>query len=260
MSIQIKNSIKKKFGVKIIVLISRVLKNKVGFIKKLFLIRAFFIDLKNYKLLKENHDFSLTTKDLKPMIYEKTDETLVDPIYFFQDAWCAKKIFENKPKHHVDVGSETGFVGIISQFVPTTMVDIRPVNLSMPGFSFRDGNITSLPYKDNELPSISSICVIEHIGLGRFGDNLDQFGSEKAIKELKRVLALQGNLYISVPIDADKSKIYFNAHRSFTREHILKLFKPLQLIEEKYIYKNVFSDIYDQNKSHGVGLFHFKKL
>jgi ubiquinone/menaquinone biosynthesis C-methylase UbiE len=149
-------------------------------------------------------------------------------------------------------------VGIISQFVPTTMVDIRPLSVSLPELSFIKGDITKLPFKDCEISSLSSICVIEHIGLGRYGDPLDQFGTEKSAKELSRVLAKNGNLYISVPIDS-KNKTYFNAHRAFTRDYVLSLFKGLLLIEEKYIYGNDMVNSYDVSKGFGTGLYYFKK-
>jgi len=87
---------------------------------------------------------------------------------------------------------------------------------------------------------------------------LDQFGSEKAIAEIKRVLSPNGSLYISLPVDT-ANKIYFNAHCAFTRNYILKLFEPLKLMEEKYIYKTRLFDEYDKNRGFGTGLFHFKK-
>jgi ubiquinone/menaquinone biosynthesis C-methylase UbiE len=149
-------------------------------------------------------------------------------------------------------------VGIISQFAPTVMVDIRPLGIKLPGLSFIEGDITKLPFKDGEIESLSSICVIEHIGLGRYGDPLDQFGTEKAARELSRVLAPGGSLYISVPIDAE-NKTYFNAHRAFTRNYILSLFEGLKLKEEKYIYGNDLFDSYDPNKGFGTGLYHLAK-
>lgn len=138
------------------------------------------------------------------------------------------------------------------------MIDIRPIKLKLPNLSFARGDIKKLPFKDGEISSLSSICVIEHIGLGRYGDELDSFGSEKAISEIIRVLARNGNLFISVPIDLE-NKIYFNAHRAFTRNYIMELFKDLVLMEEKYIYGNDLEDKYDEAKGFGTGLFHFKK-
>jgi len=107
--------------------------------------------------------------------------------------------------------------------------------------------------------SLSSLCVIEHIGLGRYGDPIDAFGSEKAAKELQRVLAPEGNLYLSVPVDSE-CRVYFNAHRTFTRECVLELFSQLVLIEEKYIYGREFCEHYDSGKGFGTGLFHFRKV
>ena len=149
-------------------------------------------------------------------------------------------------------------VGMISQFTPTTMVDIRPLSVSVPELSFIKGDITKLPFKDSSIKSLSSICVIEHIGLGRYGDPLDQFGTEKSAKELSRVLASGGDLYISVPVDST-NKVYFNAHRAFIRDYVLKMFKDLNLIEEKYIYGNQIYNEYDSTKGFGTGLFYFRK-
>ena len=223
----------------------------------LFRMIGFFADIRKFKSLETNNNFSI--EHLKPMVYDKTDSTPVDPVYFYQDSWCAKKIFENKPKSHVDIGSNVEFIGIISQFVPTATVDIREVDLNQEGLRFVKGSILKLPYFDEAIDSLSSICVIEHIGLGRYGDPLDQFGSEKSAKELKRILAPNGNLYISVPVD-DENKIYFNAHRAFTRDYMLKMFSPLELVEEKYIYGRSLFDNYSPKKGFGTGMYHFTKL
>jgi SAM-dependent methyltransferase len=219
---------------------------------------SFFSDYRIYRKLQKNDNFSLETKNLYPRIYDKTTNTPVDPIYFYQNCWCAKKIFETKPEKHFDVGSSAELVGILSGFVPTTMIDIRPLPVRLKNLSFVQGSILNLPFSDSEISSLSAICVIEHIGLGRYGDHLDQFGSEKSAKELERVLKSDGSLYISVPVDS-KNIVYFNAHRAFTREYVIKLFNNLTLVEEKYVYGYDTFDSYDPLKGFGTGLFHFKK-
>lgn len=252
------NKLKKISLLKFSVIILHAFRNKYRVTKKISLLGNFFSDYRLYKKNNKNKQFILKHEDIYPRIYDKADVHSVDPVYFYQNAWCVKKIFENKPAHHFDVGSSIDLVSIVSQFVPTTMVDIRPIPLSIEGLLFTKGNILNLPFKNGEIKSLSSICVIEHIGLGRYGDSLNSFGSEKAIEELKRVLAIDGNIYISVPVDRS-SKIYFNAHRAFTRDHVLKLFSPLKLVEERYIYGNEMFDKYDQNKDFGTGLYHFVK-
>ena len=224
-------------------------------VKSLFL---FFSDYQRYRKMSNNPNFSLITQNLYPRIYDKTTDTPVDPVYFYQNCWCAKKIFEAKPAKHFDIGSSAQLVGIISQFVPTTMVDIRPLPVHLKELSFVQGSILDLPFKNEEIASLSSICVIEHIGLGRYGDQLDPFGSEKSAQELTRVLSKGGSLYVSVPVDFENIT-YFNAHRAFTREYVLKLFKGLTLREEVYIYGNTMTEAYDAKKGFGTGLYFFSK-
>lgn len=236
----------------------RSLKRKRGILKTVKEFIGFFRDWHAYQKLPKNVSFALATGDIYPRLFDKTTTTGVDPVYFYQDTWCAKKIFENKPSRHYDVGSKADLVGTISQFVPTTMVDIRPLEVALPELSFVQGSILALPFEDGAVLSLSSICVIEHVGLGRYGDPLDPFGSEKAAKELVRVLAQDGALYISVPVDSE-NKTYFNAHRAFTRDYFLKMFSPLTLVEEKYVYGYKLSNTYDPTQGFGTGLYHFKK-
>jgi SAM-dependent methyltransferase len=253
-----KESLKKIFLLKLLAITYKTLKNKPGSYTKLKNLGYYFNDFFAYRRISQNKNFSLETSNLFPRIDDKTSLTQLDPIYFYQGVWCAKKVFELKPQKHYDIASQAIMVGIISEFVPTTMVDIRPLSVKLPHLDFIKGSLLELPFVDSSIESLSSICVIEHIGLGRYGDTLDPFGSEKSARELCRVLANNGSLYISVPVD-HKNITYFNAHRAFTREYVLELFGSLKLIEEKYIYGNNMFDTYEPEKGFGTGLFHFKK-
>lgn len=249
----------KKFPpLKWLIVFLRSLRRKQSVTRTMHEFYEFIIDWRQYKRLPINSSFSLKTSDLYPRLFDKASTTSIDPVYFYQNAWCAKKIFENKPSTHVDVGSDVKLIGVLSQYTSTTMVDIRPLQVTLPGLSFVSGSILALPFKDQSIKSLSSICVIEHIGLGRYGDQLDPFGSEKAAKELGRVLAKDGLLYISAPIDT-ANIVYFNAHRAFTRNYILELFSQLTLVEEKYIYGDKMFGAYDPKKGFGTGLYWFKK-
>lgn len=229
--------------------------NILRFLNKLYI---YYKDYGTYKALDKNEEFFLSKKDLYPCLEDKTVFTPLEPTYFFQDTWAARKIFEINPSYHYDVGSSVTTMAIISQFVPVTMIDIRPIDLMLNNFDFLKGSILDLPFEDNSIESISSLCVVEHIGLGRYGDPIDPWGSEKAIKELKRVLEAGGNLLITIPIDT-RNRIYFNAHRAFTRDYIMELFSDMKLIEEKYIYGREIFDHYSIERGFGTGLFHFCK-
>jgi len=253
-----KKILKKITPLKYLVVVARTFIIRPGIFRRVLALISFFSDYRRYRNLDKNTSYSLESADLFPRIYDKTQTTNVDPVYFIQGCWCAGKIFKAHPERHYDIASQAIMVGIISQFVPTVMIDIRPLSVFVPGLSFVKGDITKLPFRDGEIESLSSICVIEHIGLGRYGDPLDQFGTEKAVKELTRVLAKGGNLYISVPVDTE-SKVYFNAHRAFTRDHVMSLFNTMTLIEEKYIYGRDLVHSYNPAKGFGTGLYHFKK-
>lgn len=215
-------------------------------------------DWRHYKKMSPEPGFQLDSKDWIPCLNDRTSHTPLDPVYFHQDVWAAGIIFRLQPKTHIDIGSAATTVGIISQFVPTTMIDIRPLPLQVPGLTFQEGSILALPFSDNSVASVSSLCVVEHIGLGRYGDPIQPGGSEAAIKELQRVLTPGGNLLFSVPIDA-YNRIYFNAHRAFTREYILSQFDQCEVCEEKYIYGKNRVDNYNPQMGFGTGLFWLRK-
>lgn len=178
--------------------------------------------------------------------------------YFHQDTWAFRKIVQARPDRHVDVGSTALLVGCIAAIVPTTSVDVRPLAVDVPGLQAREGNITEMPFPDASIPSISALCVIEHIGLGRYGDPIDPDGSRKAARELVRVLAPGGNLYVSAPIG--RSYIAFNAHRSFTRPEFTELFAPLQLVDFQLVSDQgvIAEGNPDELGPLQVGLFHFR--
>ncbi|MDD3597011.1 DUF268 domain-containing protein [Sulfuricurvum sp.] len=217
----------------------------------------FFDQLKNFQKLDTNPQFQIV--EYYPCLFDNLSYTPLDPTYFFQDSWAAKHIFDLKPSHHYDIGSSAKTIGILSQFVPITMVDIRPLELELPNLFFKKGSILALPFEDNSIATLSSLCVVEHIGLGRYGDPLDPYGSEKAVEEIKRVLNVGGIVLFSVPVD-NENKIYFNAHRAFTRKYVLKLFSGFKLLDEKYHYGLKMYDSYHEEKGFGTGLFMFQKV
>ncbi|MCS7204724.1 MAG: DUF268 domain-containing protein [Leptospiraceae bacterium] len=217
-------------------------------------VRIYLQDLQTFLKLHPSEEKII----LYPELNEKLDYTPVDPVFFYQDTWFAYHIFRIKPSHHYDVGSSLMTMGIISQNIPVTFIDIRPPRgVSLPNFYFLKGSIVNLPFPDEYVETISSLCVIEHVGLGRYGDDLDPQGSEKAIQELIRVIKKKGYLFLSTLVGRE-NRIYFNAFRTFARAYLLELFQNTEIIEEKYIYDFYLLDEYDPQKE-GVGLYLLRK-
>lgn len=55
---------------------------------------------------------------------------IIDNGYFIQDIWGARKVLENRPKIHYDVGSSVvGFIAhLLAQKQKIVLIDIRPMN------------------------------------------------------------------------------------------------------------------------------------
>ena len=230
------------------------------FLKGLWGYVWYFRDLIKFRILSPGTKVKLL--DLYPQLHDKTSMTGFDAHYFYQQLWLFENVLKNKPKEHVDVGSTYQMSGYLSKIVPTTFIDIRPINAKLENLKVLDASILDLPYKDNSLESVSCLHVIEHIGLGRYGDKVDPNGWKKACRELQRVLAKDGKLYISVPIG--KSKVCFNAHRVFSAEDIVKEFSNCMLIgfsavDDKGNFLGISEvDIY-KNSDYSLGMFIFTK-
>ncbi len=253
---KLKNWLKK---IKIVLLTYKIV-NSIESKRNIFDLSWYFRDLFVFsKLSRKNKNLIFNLIDIYPCLNDKTKHTPVEPIYFYQDAWAARKIFELKPKFLVDIASPIKTISVISQFIPVFFVDIRPPeNVKLKNFTFVSASATDLPFKNNSVECISSLCVLEHIGLGRYGDKLDPFGTEKAIEEIKRIVKKGGFVIISVHVHNDNF-VFFNAHRTFTRDYIIEMFSGFELVEEKYIYGYEMFDRFIPQKGFGTGLFLFKK-
>jgi SAM-dependent methyltransferase len=193
---------------------------------------------------------------------DATTTTAIDPHYFHQGAWLARRLAERRPVRHTDVGSSVQMLGVISGFVPTTFVDIRPVEIALPKFECLAANITALPFSDRTIASLSCLHVIEHIGLGRYGDRLDPAGSRTAARELVRVLAPQGRLFLSTPVG--RERVCFNAHRIFSPFTVIEMFAPLSFVsfawvDDRGTLRDEAEPADAAQADYGCGLFEFSR-
>jgi SAM-dependent methyltransferase len=167
--------------------------------------------------------------DSWPQLHDRRPNTPFDAHYFWTGGWAMRRILAQKPASHVDVGSQTLFVNLLSAVVPVTFVDYRPLDVHVEGLSCRSGDILNLPFQDRSVDSLSCLHVAEHIGLGRYGDPLTPDGTRRACAELQRVLAPGGNLYFAVPVG--KERVCFNGCRIHTTETIIAYFNELDVLE-----------------------------
>ena len=159
--------------------------------------------------------------------------------YFHQDLIVASEIFETKPKIHLDIGSRVdGFITHLLSFKQKTIIgDIRELDYKNKYLSFSRINLTETNNKiinksyKRKYESISCLHVIEHMGLGRYGDDIDPLGFIVAIKNLSGLLLKGGNLYLSHPVG--ETRIEFNGHYVFSIDYIYPILKKYDLYFEK---------------------------
>lgn len=169
----------------------------------------------------------LQLRDSFPCLADWTAYTPFDPHYFHQAAWLARRLADLRPPLHVDIGSSIAMIAVTSAYVPTVFVDYRPLKISINGLYPVAGDSLALPFHDNQLMSLSCLHVLEHIGLGRYGDALNTKGTHLAARELVRVLSPGGKLYLAIPVGRERTQ--FNAQRIFKPSSILAMFDGLRV-------------------------------
>ena len=238
------------------ILIKLILKNPLTFYLDIF---NFFRDYKNIKKDINNTNFDIYPTH--PYLFDKNDKNLKLEYFHFQDLWAFKTLSKNSIVELVDIGSNLSFITFASSVSKIKCIDIRPHKIILENVDFAIGNITNLPFENESINNISSLSVIEHIGLGRYGDEIDLFGMEKSAMEFTRVLKKNGNLIISFPF-GKKNIIEFNAHRICNFEYINQLFKNYNIKNETFIFKNRYNSR-DEFKQSGepdcIACFHFVK-
>jgi SAM-dependent methyltransferase len=226
----------------------------------------FYRNLRKYISLNRNSSFNFRVRDIWYRTFDRFDTAgVATGQYFHQDLWAARILFARQVKKHVDVGSRIdGFIAHILPFCEVIYVDIRPLNQDIEGFVFKQGSILNLPFDDNSIPSLSCLHVIEHIGLGRYGDPVEPDGYLQAARELVRVLQPGGIMLLGIPVG--KERLCFDAHRIFDPQTVVKIFQPLVLEELRFIDDNgnmcsqdtTFQEA--QEFRYGCGLFLFYKI
>lgn len=229
----------------------------LGFIKE-------FLDFR--KLSQQSrHRFPLRWRDRYPCLKENITQQDIEPHYTYHPAWAARIVAQVRPAVHVDISSSLSFCTILSAFVPVKFYDYRPTKLDLDNMTSEAADLLQLPFESGNIESLSCMHVVEHIGLGRYGDKPDPEGDLKAISELKRVLSPGGSLLFVVPIG--KPKIMFNAHRIYSFDQIEEYFADMKMKEFSLItednakgglLRNSTKERADQER-YGCGCFWFMK-
>lgn len=187
--------------------------------------------------------------------------------YFHQDLLVAQFIYQANPKKHIDIGSRIdGFVAHVAVFRKIEVFDIRGLSKSdHPNIQYKEADLMS-DVEEEVTDSLSCLHVIEHFGLGRYGDPIEPKGYIVGFKNLIKMLKPGGVLYISFPIGTS-NEVHFNAHRVFHPRDIF-LWAPDKLKLHRFdlvddlgaLHKNFDVENRDINVNYGCGIYTFIKI
>lgn len=199
---------------------------------------------------------------IRPHLDDNQPFYMVDAQYNMMNRWALRKIIDSGVKDHVDIGSQLSFVFMLSGMTHVTFLDLRQPNYIGGNITYIEGDLKHLPYGDNTINSLSCLHVAEHIGLGRYGDDIDPLGFSASCKEMSRILAVGGTLYFAVP--CGKPQVEFNSYRVLSYRQIIHEFKDLRLVSHAAMnkignYQDPASDQFLIDDEYGVGMFEFRK-
>ena len=200
----------------------------IRFPKRIIRFFEFFGEYFRFKKRNDNR-LEVPFSEIYPCLKDKISTTPFDRHYIYHPAWAARILAKTRPEYHVDFSSILSFGTVLSAFIPVKFYDYRPAGITLSNYDSQFADLKALAFGNESLPSISCMHTIEHIGLGRYGDELDPRGDIKAINELKRVAKKGADILFVTPIGTPK--IQFNGQRVYSREQIVDYFHGCELIE-----------------------------
>lgn len=200
--------------------------------------RAWFISqAQAYARAADGSDFQIDLGSLHACD-DRAPGASFDSHYARVDLWAAQN-YDETYRHgtgwHVDVGSRVdGFCTHLLGADHNVMhVDVRDPGFDWPCFEWRRDDARTLDtFADASVSSLSCLHAAEHVGLGRYGDEIDPHGMAKCIASLARVLAPGGRLYFAVPIG--RHRLIFNAHRIASPSWVISTFAAHGLTLESF--------------------------
>jgi len=189
---------------------------------------------------ERNYSHNLAELRSKPGVFSIFEEMRYDvgahPENFvdYECAFAAYHINRLNPQDILDIGSYRHFIlGMLSHFKVTT-IDVR----DRKPFSDNEVVVTcdakNLDLLDDSFDVVMSLCTLEHLGLGRYGDEFDVAADRKAFAEMVRVLRPGGHLVFTTTITRAQPSIAFNAHRIYSYGMLRAFCAGLICIEEKF--------------------------
>jgi len=154
-------------------------------LKKLIYLKKYIKDFIEFKKLNVKINF------IMPILGEHVENNSnFDRHYFYHETIVSSYIFKDNPKKHVDVRSRlSSFIGNVASFRGIEFFDLRSSNIKHDNITLKKMDLLNLPREyENYTDSLSCLYVIEHIGLGRYGDTINPEGPKVRYLNLIKML------------------------------------------------------------------------
>jgi SAM-dependent methyltransferase len=119
-------------------------------------------------------------------------------------------------------------IALASRGIRTIAFDVNSYHHRHPNLVAIRGNAMRLPFIDRSLAGILAVSVIEHIGLGHYGDPKMQAGDARVVREIARVLRPGGRALITVPFGLAMTDHF---QRVYSAVRLKELLQPLEVIQ-----------------------------
>lgn len=154
----------------------------------------------------------------------------------YEYAYAVQKLRERSitDKDVFDVGSATSVLpGIVASLGNRVCcIDIRRWEMVWPGLSSVDGGIFGARLPNESFDAATCISTIEHVGLGRFGDEPDPEGDLRCMERMRELLRPGGWLILTMPYG--RPTVVFPRHRIYGRVRLERLTEGFEIIEQSY--------------------------
>lgn len=154
-----------------------------------------------------------------------------DVEYSFIEAHCPPG-----PGDGLDLGCGTSHLALLAarRGFRMTAIDLRPVRwpYAHPNLAFRQTDLFDLGLSPSSLDLVINCSTVEHIGLGRYGDDSTRDGDLAAMRLLASSLRPSGTMLLTVP--AGRDAVFEPWHRVYGEDRLPRLLEGYRMEREEF--------------------------
>ena len=132
----------------------------------------------------------------------------------------------------LDIGCASSrlFIQLASLSYEVHGIDSREYPFQHPNFQFHQVDLFEWS-PEFKFDIVTAISVIEHFGIGSYGDVMIEDADRRAVKKIAKLLALHGQLLVSVPFG---KRMTTSRYRVYDLGQLLVLFSGFQWLDAAY--------------------------